>query len=369
MVLAVVQRARAGTASPASSRARCVALFITFEAPLSGMSMNPARTLGSAVARHALDAPLDLLRRAAARHAARGRGLRLRVARRCASCSAPSSTTTTTDRCIFRCGYPACGPIASAERSRPWLTRTTTTSSSSAPAPAAARSLCVARADRQAHPAPRARRLRAAREGQLELAGRQRRRQVPDARRPGATRTASRSIPHTNYYVGGNTKFYGAALFRLRKEDFGELRHHGGVSPAWPISYDELEPYYTAGRAALPRARRRAARIRPSRRRARPIPHPAVSHEPRIQQLADDFARLGLQPVPRAARHHARREGPRRSAVHPLRHLRRLPLPGRREVRRAGRSASSRRSSTPNVTLLTNAYGHAARDRAPRAAR
>src|SRR5262250_1997819 len=51
--------------------------------------------------------------------------------------------------------------------------------------------------------------------------------------------------PHTNYYVGGNTKFYGAALFRLRKEDFGELHHHGGISPAWPISYDDLEPYYT----------------------------------------------------------------------------------------------------------------------------
>src|ERR1041384_7901933 len=50
--------------------------------------------------------------------------------------------------------------------------------------------------------------------------------------------------PHTNYYVGGNAKFYGAALVRLRKEDFGEVRHHGGVSPAWPISYDELEPYY-----------------------------------------------------------------------------------------------------------------------------
>src|SRR3982751_1511083 len=51
--------------------------------------------------------------------------------------------------------------------------------------------------------------------------------------------------PHTNYFVGGNTKFYGAALFRLRQEDFGEIRHHGGVSPAWPISYDEMEPYYT----------------------------------------------------------------------------------------------------------------------------
>ena len=51
--------------------------------------------------------------------------------------------------------------------------------------------------------------------------------------------------PHTNYYVGGNTKFYGAALFRLRQRDFGQIRHHGGISPAWPISYDELEPYYT----------------------------------------------------------------------------------------------------------------------------
>src|SRR5712691_5216276 len=51
--------------------------------------------------------------------------------------------------------------------------------------------------------------------------------------------------PHTNYCVGGNTKFYGAALFRFRKEDFGEIRHHGGLSPAWPISYDEMEPYYT----------------------------------------------------------------------------------------------------------------------------
>lgn len=48
-----------------------------------------------------------------------------------------------------------------------------------------------------------------------------------------------------NYYVGGNTKFYGAALFRLRPEDFGELRHHDGISPAWPIRYEDLEPYYT----------------------------------------------------------------------------------------------------------------------------
>jgi choline dehydrogenase-like flavoprotein len=58
--------------------------------------------------------------------------------------------------------------------------------------------------------------------------------------------------PHTNYWVGGNTKFYGAALFRLREQDFGELRHHGGVSPAWPISYQELEPYYTRAERLYP---------------------------------------------------------------------------------------------------------------------
>ena len=52
--------------------------------------------------------------------------------------------------------------------------------------------------------------------------------------------------PHTNYWVGGNTKFYGAALFRMRREDFAELKHRDGVSPAWPIEYEDLEPYYTA---------------------------------------------------------------------------------------------------------------------------
>src|SRR5436190_1971471 len=50
--------------------------------------------------------------------------------------------------------------------------------------------------------------------------------------------------PHQQYFVGGNTKFYGAILFRLRERDFGEIQHYGGTSPAWPITYDELEPYY-----------------------------------------------------------------------------------------------------------------------------
>ena len=44
--------------------------------------------------------------------------------------------------------------------------------------------------------------------------------------------------------MGGNTKFYGSILFRLRPRDFGQVRHHAGISPAWPLSYEDLEPYY-----------------------------------------------------------------------------------------------------------------------------
>ncbi len=51
--------------------------------------------------------------------------------------------------------------------------------------------------------------------------------------------------PGNHYYVGGNTKFYGAALLRFRESDFKETAHAGGVSPAWPIGYADLEPYYT----------------------------------------------------------------------------------------------------------------------------
>ena len=51
--------------------------------------------------------------------------------------------------------------------------------------------------------------------------------------------------PEVHYFVGGATKRFGAALYRLRQQDFGELRHYDGVSPAWPITYDEVEPYYT----------------------------------------------------------------------------------------------------------------------------
>ena len=79
------------------------------------------------------------------------------------------------------------------------------------------------------------------RERQLESARRQRRRKI-STKEIWHDRDGNDLHPHTNYNVGGNTKFYGAALFRLRREDFGELRHHGGLSPAWPIRYPTWSP-------------------------------------------------------------------------------------------------------------------------------
>ena len=101
--------------------------------------------------------------------------------------------------------------------------------------------------------------------------------------------------PHTNYFVGGNTKFYGAALFRLRKEDFAEIRHHGGASPAWPIGYDELEPYYTqAEHLYQVHGNRGEDPTEPWA--SAPYRYPAVSHEKRIQHLSEDLERAGLTP-------------------------------------------------------------------------
>ena len=175
--------------------------------------------------------------------------------------------------------------------------------------------------------------------------------------------------PHTNYYVGGNTKFYGAALFRLRREDFGEVKHHGGISPAWPIAYEDLEPYYTAGRGAVPRARRARRGSRPTRRRARRtrIRRSATSRASR--QLPDDMARLGLRPfhVPLGIMLDER--DPQQEPVHPLRDLRRASLPRRREVRRPG---PLRRSDARAVSERVAAHRrprHAPRRPARRAAR
>jgi choline dehydrogenase-like flavoprotein len=101
--------------------------------------------------------------------------------------------------------------------------------------------------------------------------------------------------PQAHYFVGGATKMYGAALYRLRPADFGEIRYPDGVSPAWPLSYDDFEPWYT--RAEWLYQVHGAHGEDPTEGYySKDYPWPAVSHEPRIQRISDALAERGYQP-------------------------------------------------------------------------
>jgi choline dehydrogenase-like flavoprotein len=101
--------------------------------------------------------------------------------------------------------------------------------------------------------------------------------------------------PQVHYFVGGATKLYGAALYRLRPQDFAEIRHVDGVSPAWPVSYDDFEPYYTKAEW-LYQVHGRHGDDPTEGPWSKQYPWPPVSHEPRIQEISDGLAAAGYRP-------------------------------------------------------------------------
>ena len=101
--------------------------------------------------------------------------------------------------------------------------------------------------------------------------------------------------PQVHYFVGGATKLYGAALYRLRPGDFGELRHADGLSPAWPLSYDDFEPWYSKAEQ-LYQVHGNGGEDPSEGHRSEPYPWPAVSHEARIQEISDGLAKGGYHP-------------------------------------------------------------------------
>jgi len=101
--------------------------------------------------------------------------------------------------------------------------------------------------------------------------------------------------PQVHYFVGGATKLYGAALYRLRPEDFGDLRHVDGVSPGWPLGYDDFEPWYSRAEQ-LYQVHGNDGEDPTEGHRSAPYPWPAVSHEGRIQQISDDLEKGGYRP-------------------------------------------------------------------------
>jgi choline dehydrogenase-like flavoprotein len=101
--------------------------------------------------------------------------------------------------------------------------------------------------------------------------------------------------PQVHYFVGGATKLYGAALYRLRPEDFGEIKHVDGISPAWPLDYGDFEPWYSKAEQMY-QVHGNGGEDPTEGHRSEPYPWPAVSHEPRIQQIHDDLAKGGYHP-------------------------------------------------------------------------
>jgi choline dehydrogenase-like flavoprotein len=100
--------------------------------------------------------------------------------------------------------------------------------------------------------------------------------------------------PYTHYNVGGNTKFWGSVLYRLRREDFGELAHVDGVSPAWPIDYDTLEPFYE--RAERLYQVRGESGGDPTEAPRGPFPHPEVPHADGMARYVERLRGQGLHP-------------------------------------------------------------------------
>ncbi len=101
--------------------------------------------------------------------------------------------------------------------------------------------------------------------------------------------------PGTGYWVGGNTKVYGAALLRLREKDFEEIQHAGGISREWPLKYKDFEPYYTEAEKLF-QVHGKMGLDPTDPYRSEEYPYKEVSHEPRIQELHDDLVKEGVNP-------------------------------------------------------------------------
>ncbi len=103
--------------------------------------------------------------------------------------------------------------------------------------------------------------------------------------------------PFIHYNVGGNSKVYGAALFRFRLSDFENVQHYGGVSPEWPLKYDSFEKYYTEAEKMFHVHGLRG--LDPTEPPTQvPYPLPPLVYEPEIVSLVAKLQEIGLKPFP-----------------------------------------------------------------------
>ena len=102
--------------------------------------------------------------------------------------------------------------------------------------------------------------------------------------------------PYTHYNVGGNTTFWGAVLYRMRRDDFQAVEHMDGVSPAWPIDYDTLAPFYEEAER-LYHVRGQSG-VDPTEPPRGPFPYDSIPHADGMEAIVARLRDLGLHPSP-----------------------------------------------------------------------
>ncbi|KAM3116175.1 GMC oxidoreductase [Phormidesmis sp. 146-33] len=102
--------------------------------------------------------------------------------------------------------------------------------------------------------------------------------------------------PQAQYAVGGNTKLYSGVLMRMRDRDFADVQHQDGLSPAWPLTYQDFEPYYTEAEK-LYQVHGKSDDDPTEPPHSEPYPHSAIAHESHIQTISDILSKQGLHPT------------------------------------------------------------------------
>ncbi len=161
-------------------------------------------------------------------------------------------------------------------------------------------------------------------------------------------------LPFIHYNVGGNSKVYGAALFRFRESDFKEVQHFGGLSPAWPIGYQTLEPYYAiAEKMYHVHGKRGADPTEPMASMEYPLP--PLPYEPLIQDLNSKLMQIGLKPFPLPMGVNLPQDTDQNASPVNLENFDGFPDPTDSKAD-AQTSALNKALMNENVTMLTHAY-------------
>ncbi|MES2434899.1 MAG: GMC family oxidoreductase [Pseudomonadota bacterium] len=99
-----------------------------------------------------------------------------------------------------------------------------------------------------------------------------------------------------NYYVvGGNSKFFGAVMYRYREADFHPRPHMGGTAPGWPLTYADLAPWYDKAEALF-RVRGTAGEDPTEPPHASPYSYPPVPDEPVMRKVRTRLQTAGAHP-------------------------------------------------------------------------